>query len=37
MKLSASNIAWDASADERMYGTLARMGYTGVEIAPYAP
>ena len=34
MKLSASNIAWDASADERMYGTLARMGYAGVEIAP---
>ena len=34
MKLSASNIAWDASADERMYKTLAAFGYSGVEIAP---
>lgn len=34
MRLSASNIAWDASADEAMYNALAARGFDGVEIAP---
>lgn len=34
MKLSVSNIAWDASYDEAMYAALAARGFAGVEIAP---
>lgn len=34
IKLSISNIAWPAEADEEMYGNLFRMGYSGLEIAP---
>ena len=34
MKLSASNIAWDAVLDQEMYGFLENNGFTGLEIAP---
>ena len=34
MRLSFSNIGWDASDDERMYRSLAARGFSAVEIAP---
>lgn len=34
MKLSISNIAWEAMEDEQMYVCMKRHGYTGLEIAP---
>lgn len=34
MKLSFSNIAWDASQDEEMYQFLMEQGFFGLEIAP---
>ena len=34
MKLSISNIGWDASADKQMYKELSRFGFQGLEIAP---
>ncbi|MCR5323509.1 MAG: sugar phosphate isomerase/epimerase [Lachnospiraceae bacterium] len=34
MNLSISNIAWDASEDEKVYGMMRSLGYTGLEIAP---
>lgn len=34
MKLSISNIGWEAKYDEEIYGLLKRYGYTGLEIAP---
>lgn len=34
MKLSISNIAWDAGQDEAVYGMMKQYGYTGLEIAP---
>ncbi|MCL2051060.1 MAG: sugar phosphate isomerase/epimerase [Lachnospiraceae bacterium] len=34
MKLSISNIAWDAGHDEEMYAFLKEQGFCGLEIAP---
>lgn len=34
MKLSISNIAWDASSDEAVYTLLQSCGFQGLEIAP---
>lgn len=34
MKLSISNIAWEAKDDEQIYGMMKQMGFSGVEIAP---
>ena len=34
MKLSVSNIAWGAEADESMYRCLAQRGFQGLEAAP---
>lgn len=34
MKLSISNIGWEASNDEAVYGMMSKNGYSGVEIAP---
>lgn len=34
MRLSISNIGWDAEYDERMYGMMGEYGYAGLEIAP---
>ena len=34
MKLSISNIGWEAKYDEEIYDLLKRYGYTGLEIAP---
>ncbi len=34
MYLSISNIAWDASNDEYVYGLMKKYGYLGLEIAP---
>ena len=34
MKLSVSNIAWDAGHDDEMYGFLSENGFSGIEIAP---
>lgn len=34
MRLAASNIAWEAAEDERMYELLAKLGFSGLEIAP---
>ena len=34
MKLSISNIAWDAASDETMYAFLQKKGFHGLEIAP---
>lgn len=34
MRLAASNIAWEAADDERMYEELAALGFGGLEIAP---
>lgn len=34
LKLSISNIAWSAKADEEMYQHMKYMGYSGLEIAP---
>ncbi len=34
MKLSVSNIAWDISYNEEMYGYLDEIGFSGLEIAP---
>ena len=34
MKLSISNIAWQAELDESVYGLMKDLGYEGLEIAP---
>ena len=34
MKLSFSNIGWDAPLDEKMYQQMKTLGYSGLEIAP---
>ena len=34
MKLSISNIAWSADQDEKVYGMMQQLGFTGLEIAP---
>lgn len=34
MKLSISNIGWDASNDASVYGLMKKYGYSGLEIAP---
>lgn len=34
MKLSVSNIAWDANSDEFVFDLLRRNGFSGIEIAP---
>lgn len=34
MKLSISNIGWDAEQDEKVYAVMREMGYVGLEIAP---
>lgn len=34
MRLSASNIAWQAEKDESMYALLGELGFEGLEIAP---
>lgn len=34
MKFSISNIAWENSYDDYMYGVLNKYGFTGIEIAP---
>jgi sugar phosphate isomerase/epimerase len=34
MKLSISNIAWDAKDDNAIYGLMNKYGFTGLEIAP---
>ena len=34
MKLSISNIGWDASADKQMYNKLSELDFQGLEIAP---
>lgn len=34
MKLAISNIAWEQSQDEKMYGILREKGIAGLEIAP---
>lgn len=34
MKLSISNIAWDAQDDDKLYEKMKYYGYTGLEIAP---
>lgn len=34
MKLSISNIAWEAEQDAQVYGLMKRYGYFGLEIAP---
>ena len=34
MKLSISNIGWSADKDYLLYEAMARMGYSGLEIAP---
>lgn len=34
MKLSISNIGWDASNDASVYGLMKKYGYFGLEIAP---
>lgn len=34
MKLSASNIAWAKEQDEKVYGMMQNLGFTGLEIAP---
>lgn len=34
MRLSISNIAWDASWDTQVYEWMAELGYVGLEIAP---
>lgn len=34
MKLSISNIAWDASNDEKIYTMIKKYGFEGLEIAP---
>lgn len=34
MKLSISNIAWNAEQDQKVYGILAENGFEGVELAP---
>lgn len=34
MKLAVSNIAWEQSADERMYAIIKEKGFSGLEIAP---
>ena len=34
MKLSISNLAWEAGDDLRIYGEMARLGFTGLEVAP---
>lgn len=34
MRLSISNIAWDASCDTQIYKWMTELGYTGLEIAP---
>ena len=34
MKLSISNIAWDAKDDATVYAMMRKYGYTGLEIAP---
>lgn len=34
MKLSISNIGWDAASDPMVYGLMRKYGYLGLEIAP---
>lgn len=34
IRLAASNIGWTAGDDERVWGLMKRLGYTGLEIAP---
>ncbi len=34
MKICISNIAWDKTWDDRVYGAMKKNGYSGVEIAP---
>lgn len=34
MKLSISNIAWDAVNDEAMYNFIKEAGFSGLELAP---
>lgn len=34
MRLSISNIAWDAGADKIVYALMKKYGYSGLEIAP---
>lgn len=34
MKLSISNIAWDATNDDYVYGLMKKYGFAGLEIAP---
>lgn len=34
MKLSISNIGWDASQDEKVYKLMKKYGFSGLEIAP---
>lgn len=34
MRLSISNIAWDADNDEEMYAYISNLGFAGLEIAP---
>ena len=34
MKLSISNIAWDAAQDDAVYTLMRKYGYSGLEIAP---
>lgn len=34
MKLCVSNIAWEQTQDDEIYGKLCKMGYEGLEIAP---
>lgn len=34
MKLSISNIGWEAGRDEEVYALMKRYGFTGLEIAP---
>ena len=34
MKLSISNIAWSKEDDDKVYGFMRELGYSGLEIAP---
>lgn len=34
MKLSISNIGWDAEQDEAVYRLMGAYGFSGLEIAP---
>ena len=34
MRLSISNIAWDAPDDKKIYNVMKQLGFSGLEVAP---